>query len=303
MFFLLILPDRLFNSYYFKDFISLFKNFSVDKSQLLCYRSKSQDFGRKKKMLNYCSFEHFVYNIYFHTKNKDGPEFHFPGVFQRKRIIFANVTPEVKKDDSELNTPVNNSCSISAAFGQLRNFISYVKYYNNTGIANSRASHPLKSKDKVTISPSTISSNASKQTLINEQQSSMFKKLVDSRVIRPEAEIDLPLKPLVIKRKVNTMLTRQSQQRQSILFSQRRDSSSKIQLNIARTSQYKINIRRSKRYGIDKLDSQETENSITRRKLSDSELVDLLAEVYQSSSKCVSLKSQNIASYISANKN
>lgn len=297
-----MLLDRLFNSYYFKDFISLFKNFSVDKSQLLCYRSKSQDFGRKKKMLDYCSFEHFVYNIYFHTKNKDGPEFKFPGVFQRKRMIFVNVTPEIKKDDSELNTPVSNSSSISAAFGQLRNFISYVKYYNNTGIANHRASHPLKSKDKVKISPSTIITNTSKQTLINEQQSSMFKKFVDSRVIRPEADVDLPLKPLVVKRKVNTMLTRQSQQRQSILFSQRRDSGSKIQLNIARTSQYKINIRGSKRFDVDNFGNQLTESSISNRKLCDSELADLLAEFYQSSSKCVSLRSQNIASYVSTNK-
>lgn len=267
--------------------MTLFQNFQTDRAKPLRYRSKSSDSPGRNAILNYCSFEHFVYNLFFHTREGFLADFSLPSVFVRKRIMFVNPNPNSNSARSEPTTPLSVPDSISDAFKQLRDFITHIKQFNNTSMTHFGIRDSLRGKLKVIILGGHFSPKKQKKSAAPEISGSMFKKFVETRVLAKEIESSNAPKPNrndVYRKKV---LIRKKRNEQSIVYSQHTELSSSIQFNIARTSQYKINtprFSRSKPCDRSRYSSNDTDLDL----FSPHEGNDFLAQAYQTEELCVS---------------
>lgn len=205
---------------------------------------------QRSSLLNYCSFEHFVYNLFYHTRRSDCNEFSIPGVFLRKRIMFVNTNADELTDSSQIQANVvSDSSLISKAFKELRDFISYVKQFNKSDTANYRFKEVLKGKLKMIIrKKNVIPAPSNRRAILGQDQgNSIFKKLVEAKLLQKDSSPEVETKPKHIDLYEKNYKIRQQKNLQSILLSQTTNHESAIHYNIARTSQYKINNPKSQR--------------------------------------------------------
>lgn len=164
--------------------------------------------------------------------------------------MFVNTNLDDLSDPSQAQTNVvSDSSLISKAFKELRDFISYVKQFNKSDTANHRFKEVLKGKLKMIIRTKNMipAPPTRKAILAQDQSSSIFKKLVEAKVLQRDVVQEVERKPKHIDLYEKNYKIRQQKNYQSIVLSQTNNHDSAIHYNIARTTQYKINTPRSQR--------------------------------------------------------